>query len=122
MKKTNHERAKSVLKWNAVKSSWENDDHRRLTVNGVDLLKDITAALDKAERRERRKGSVFYEVKPRPAPQFDAENVKQLIGNLMGSVYYKATINDWFVESQKRAAEIVENDKHALLAALGIDK
>ena len=81
MKKTNRERAKSVLKWNAVKSSWENDDHRRLTVNGVDLLKDITAALDKAERRERRKGSVFYEVKPRPAQQFDAEKVRTLISD-----------------------------------------
>ena len=61
------------------------------------------------------------EPEPQPAPQFDAENVKQLIGNLMGSVYYKATINDWFVESQKRAAEIVENDKHALLTALGLE-
>ena len=56
-----------------------------------------------------------------PEPQFDAEKVKELIGNLMGSVYYKATINDWLTESQKRAAEIVEGDKSALLSELGIE-
>ena len=57
---------------------------------------------------------------PKPA-QFDADIVKGLIGNLMGSVYYKATINDWLTESQKRAAEIVENDKRELYKALGIE-
>ena len=91
--------------------SWSHVQKLEFVTNLSELLKRIqsTATVPPAEPE------------PQPAPQFDAENVKQLIGNLMGSVYYKATINDWFVESQKRAAEIVENDKHALLAALGIE-
>ena len=64
----------------------------------------------------------FAPIESEAAPAFDAAEVGQLISNLMGSVYYKATISDWLTESQKRAAEIVENDKRDLLAALGIDK
>ena len=78
-------------------------------IEARDYFTHITALIDKLNEEYK------------PAPQFDAEEVKELIGNLMGSVYYKATINDWLTESQKRAAEIVENDKRELLAALGIE-
>jgi len=120
MSKTNTERAHKVLKLNSVIDSWKKYNHVRLLVNGIQLEEEIATALDKAERRGR-KARPCCKPQPEP-PQFDAENVKQLIGNLMGSVYYKATINDWFSESQKRAAEIVENDKHALLTALGLEE
>ena len=131
MSKTNRERANTmIVKWH---TAVVNREHGLLPLWALNLLIDmVTVLVNKAERRGARKAAdVFAEntalkaeiacLKYGTQPQFDAENVKQLIGNLMGSVYYKATINDWFSESQKRAAEIVENDKHALLTALGLE-
>jgi len=137
--RTNEERALEILEDHTVIASWRDDNRRRITVNGVCLTRDIAEALDKAERRGRRKerkrkpvqrktihcpacGRLIAlvplpEMNREPAPQFDAEKISDLITELLSTQYMLAKADMWHACKERTTRDDAHN---ALLTALGI--